>query len=108
MLICRFLLHAADLSNQLRPFEICKTVAFNIYEEYRRQVEEEKRKNLPITEYMKIPNKKSMYKNEIHFSEFVVRPLWDVFVDIFPNLKFIREELVNNINSWKVLFVSEM
>jgi len=107
LLICKLIIHSSDLSNPVRPFEISKNVAFKVIEELQNQVKKEEQLHIPSAEYMKITNNKSMYKSEMMFAEYVVKPLWVVFVKIYPNLKFIQDELQKNMNAWTELLNSE-
>jgi hypothetical protein len=100
---CRIMLHAADLSNPVRPFHLSKLWASRISEEFNRQVELEKAQNLPVLGFMITPDEKTLCKNEIGFASFVVAPMWRNLELLFPPFKHLVDQLNKNLDSWKEL-----
>lgn len=98
---CKILLHAADLSNPVRPFELTRSWAIRISEEFNAQVEKEKRLGLPVLGFMMIPDEIALCKNEIGFTYHVVAPMWRSLSDLYPNVQFLVEKLDKNIANWK-------
>lgn len=98
---CRLMVHAADLSNPVRPFGISAFWSKCISEEFSNQVKEEKRLGLPFAESMIIETEKALCKGEIGFSSFVVAPMWNAISVIFPPLEHLEQQLHSNLAVWR-------
>jgi len=107
IMICKLIIHTADLSNTMRPFEISKKVAFKINDEFKNQAFIEEKLNLPTLDFMKIPDNKTLYKNELTFGLHIIKPLLDIFLKIYPNIKYIQDEFNKNILNWRMLLENE-
>ncbi|EZG55538.1 phosphdiesterase [Gregarina niphandrodes] len=94
-------LHASDLSNQLTPFPYFVRWAGLCVDEFNRQVELEKKNNVPVTTFMNCTNDKSMIEMELGFLEFVVLPLWQPLVLIEPQLNQWVDTGRQNGKFWK-------
>jgi hypothetical protein len=70
------LLHAADISNHVRPWHIALSHAERVQQEFRRQVARERSLGLPISPYMDAPDQ-TWYKMEVQFIDYVAGPLWE-------------------------------
>jgi len=103
MLLCKFLIHTADLSNQTRPFEIAKEWSQCLIREFKNQVSTETKLKLESMEFMKINDEKNFCKSEYNFSQYVVLPLFSVLVDLFPNCDYLKNSLTENIKIWNEL-----
>lgn len=106
LLLCKFLIHCADLSNQARPFEIAKAWSECLVKEFKNQVSTETKLKLESIEFMKINGEKSFFKSEYNFSQYVVLPLFSVLVDLFSSCEHIKQSLNTNIKTWNDLFCS--
>lgn len=102
-LLAKILLHIADLSNQIRPFDISYQCSIALRNEFSNQIKKEEQLNLPTQEYMKFTSNKSFYSSEYYFSSNVVKPMWNLLVEIFPELNEYYDNLNSNINKWKEL-----
>ena len=71
--------------------------------EFAVQIEKEQKLNLPSMEYMKLDENKAFYSSEHFFSQNTVKPIWNVLVEMFPNLNEYKEHLEINIVRWKEL-----
>lgn len=107
IMICKLIIHTADLSNTMRPFEISKKVAFKINDEFKNQAFIEEKLNLPTLDFMKIPDNKTLYKNELMFGLYIIKPLLDIFLKIYPNIKYIQNEFDKNTLNWRMLLEKE-
>ena len=92
-------LHAADISNPVKSFDICQKWANFVVAEFFAQGDLEKASGLDVSPMMdrvttNVPNM------QIGFIEFVVFPLYDAFVRTFPPLEPLIINLVNNQKSW--------
>jgi hypothetical protein len=97
--IAELIIHAADLSNPTKEYDILSRWSRAVNEEFSNQVREEEELGLPVSEFMKgaeIP--KVYYKNEIGFNKFVVRPLWVCFESwLKPHITFMLEQIDDNL-----------
>jgi len=63
--MCKLLVHAADLSNPVRPFALTQAWARRISDEFNQQVAKEQAQGMPVLNFMMTPDDKSLCKNEI-------------------------------------------
>lgn len=70
------LLHAADISNHVRPFPIALAHAERVQTEFRRQVMRERALGLPISPHMDAPEQ-TWCEMEVQFIDYVAGPLWE-------------------------------
>ena len=103
LLLGKILIHIADLSNQVRPFNISYQGSIALRNEFSNQIEKEEKLNLPIQEFMKLTSDKSFYSSEYYFSSNIVKPMWNLLVEIFPELNEYYNNLNLNIDKWKEL-----
>ena len=101
LFLCSVLLHAADLSNPLRRFDMTKTWAMRVAEEFNNQIEKEKELGLPFLSFMSTPDEVSLCRNEIGFGSHVVMPFVKNVGLLFPQLKYLQSNLNSNIDKWK-------
>lgn len=98
---CKVIIHVADLSNQLRPFNISFNASCNLLKEYLQQIEKEKQLKLPIQDYMKLDDDIKFYSSEHYFGLKIVMPLWNLIIGLYPELKEYYLILEKNISLWK-------
>lgn len=103
LLFSKILVHTADLSNQVRPFEISVKGSNSLRNEFLCQLKKEEIMNLPSLDYMKLYDDKSFYSSEIFFSSNIVKPLWNVLSELFTDLKDYATNIDDNIQRWKEL-----
>ncbi|KAG0292064.1 High affinity cAMP-specific and IBMX-insensitive 3',5'-cyclic phosphodiesterase 9A [Dissophora globulifera] len=93
------LLHAADISNAIKPWELCKHWSGLVIEEFFRQGDIEKAQNLPVS-----PNMDRMLHHQpqisLGFSDFVVRPYFESFVELLPEAAPYLVSLSKNRELW--------
>ena len=99
----KILVHAADLSNPVRPFHLAKEWALKVSEEFNHQGRMEKTMGLPVSTFLLTPDTKSLAKNEAFFSEKVVAPMWRGLATLFPNFQHLVDQIDSNIDTWKSL-----
>eukprot|EP00599_Poterioochromonas_sp_BG-1_P011610 CAMPEP_0173155560 /NCGR_PEP_ID=MMETSP1105-20130129/14176_1 /TAXON_ID=2985 /ORGANISM="Ochromonas sp., Strain BG-1" /LENGTH=1172 /DNA_ID=CAMNT_0014072005 /DNA_START=603 /DNA_END=4121 /DNA_ORIENTATION=- len=100
-LLGKILLHAADLSNPVRPYHMTKEWARRISLEFNDQVKREQALGMPVLGFMMTPDDKAFCKNEMGFASFVVAPMWKAIASLYPNLQFLVDQIDENLNSWK-------
>ncbi|KAI8391416.1 uncharacterized protein BYT42DRAFT_556802 [Radiomyces spectabilis] len=97
--LCEILLHAADISNAVRPWDICLKWSNLVCIEFFRQGEAEKQAGLPVS-----PNMDRHQVNQAtigaQFSDFIVRPYFELFVSLFPKAKELLVNLQDNRKRW--------
>jgi hypothetical protein len=103
LLFAKIITHTSDISNQVRPFEVSMEGSLALKKEFTLQIEKEKKLNLPSLDYMKLIDDKTFYSSEHFFSQNTVKPIWNVLVEMFPNLSEYKEHLETNIVRWKEL-----
>jgi len=104
LFFCKILLHAADLSNPVRSFDIAKTWAERIADEFNSQVEREKSLGLQVLPFMVIPDGAALAKNEIDFCSFVVGPMWRAICGFFPELDHLQTQMNRNLVDWRAFY----
>lgn len=97
-LICKLIMHGADLCNQLKCFSVYKNGINRIYKEMINQKEQEEKLDITVTKKIDINNDNEIILNEINFSSYFVKPLWEIIVKIFPELEILLKEHNNNID----------
>ncbi|XP_037079909.1 high affinity cAMP-specific and IBMX-insensitive 3',5'-cyclic phosphodiesterase 8B-like isoform X2 [Pollicipes pollicipes] len=106
VLIKRMLIKCADVSNPLRPRDMCVEWANRIAEEYFSQTDLEKEKNLPVVMPIFDRATCSIPKSQKGFVEFFINSMfeaWDSLIDI-PELIDLLEE---NYQYWCDLELAE-
>ncbi|KAH3767345.1 3'5'-cyclic nucleotide phosphodiesterase [Pelomyxa schiedti] len=90
----------ADVNNASRCWPIASVWAQRIMEEFFRQGDEEKRRNLPVSPFMDRSSNK-IPKCQSAFIEFVITPFATVFVAVVPSLEgSILSNVRNNLSIW--------
>ena len=87
------IVHTADISNPTKPFYIYLKWANLIIEEFCQQGDKEKVLGLPCSYDRK---KVKLNSNQISFIEHVVEPFISLYITVFPDLKFLYDNLINN------------
>lgn len=100
-LLGKIVLHAADLSNPVRPYHMSRQWAERISLEFNDQVAREQALGMPVLGFMLTPDAKAQCKNETTFASYVVAPMWRALSSLYPNLSFLVEQLDNNLLEWK-------
>ena len=96
------IVHASDISNPTKKFGIYFKWAENVVEEFFQQGDKEKELGLKCSfdrETMTI------YQNQLGFINYIEIPFFGLFIDIFPKLKYLMDNLNNNKN--KILMIDE-
>ena len=97
----KVLVHAADLSNPVRPFQTTVAWARRVSTEFNNQVLMEESLNLPVLPFMVYKDENDFCRNEIGFSSFVVAPMWKALKVPFPEVGFLVEQMERNLVDWK-------
>ena len=100
------LIHAADISNPTKPYEVYNIWIDKVMKEFWAQGDKEKLMKLPISflcdrETTKIPN------SQLGFIENIVFPLMNSVVEYFPKLEFLLQNLHENKMIFKKMIEEE-
>ncbi|KAG1371809.1 hypothetical protein G6F61_011599 [Rhizopus arrhizus] len=99
LILCQIILHAADISNALRPWPICRNWSDLVCEEFFGQGDAEKAQGLPISPNMD-RNQISQTTIGLQFGDFVVSPYFEIFAALFPKADELLKTLVDNRVEW--------
>eukprot|EP00854_Cymbomonas_tetramitiformis_P007663 gene7663-9127_t len=101
------ILHAADISNPCKPFEIAQQWVDRVFEEFFAQGDLERSKGLSVSPNMERAST-SKAQAQVSFIEGVVAPLWANVAILFPETCELFEKLVANRLHWMELCKEEV
>jgi hypothetical protein len=93
------LLHCADVGNPMKPWEIAQRLAMLCVDEFFAQGDMEKEKGIPV-QMLNDRDKVNRPNSQIGFIEFVITPMVEGIVHIFPTLDGLADNLGQNITFW--------
>lgn len=102
-LLARIIMKSADISNELRPYEVAVPWAYNLTEEWYSQGDEEKKLGLNISKGFdrSLDQPNSTPKGQVGFINFVTTALYTNAVKVFPNLKQGVDNMKYNLSQWE-------
>ena len=94
------IVHACDISNPTKPFHLYSFWAEKVVSEFFRQGDKEKELGLKVS--MNCDRlTTSLPQSQIGFMNFIVGPFFISFVDIFPELSFLTDNVKDNTEKYK-------
>ncbi|GAA5799608.1 hypothetical protein HPULCUR_005024 [Helicostylum pulchrum] len=99
LILCQIILHAADISNALRPWPICLSWSNLVCEEFFCQGEAERQHGLKVSPNMD-RNHVSQTTIGLQFGDFVVSPYFEIFAALFPKADELLKTLAENRIQW--------
>ena len=97
-----FLVHCSDLAHPTKNFNLFSKWSNLVCIEFSNQYEEEVRRGLPPTEFMKgLDEPVAYYKNEIGFLTVVIKPLWECLNLWLSPTDDLLEQLNKNTQEYK-------
>ncbi|KAI8384745.1 uncharacterized protein BYT42DRAFT_612424 [Radiomyces spectabilis] len=98
----RVLLHAADISNTVRPWPICKQWSDRIVAEFFRQGDAERAAGLPVSPGMDrfCAVRETM---SVNFGDVVVKPYFEALTQLLPEADVFLAILTDNRDQWHQL-----
>jgi hypothetical protein len=99
LILCQIILHAADISNALRPWPICLSWSNLVCEEFFRQGEAERDNGLKVSPNMD-RSQVSQTTIGLQFGDFVVSPYFEIFAALFPKADALLKTLAENRKQW--------
>ncbi|KAF8934412.1 hypothetical protein BGZ47_010378 [Haplosporangium gracile] len=100
--LCNCLLHAADISNAVKPWILCKRWSDLVVQEFFRQGDIEKAQLLPISPNMD-RNQHNQHQISLGFGKFVVQPYFESFVEFLPEASPFLTALTKNREQWVLI-----
>jgi hypothetical protein len=98
--ILKALVHAADIGNPTRPYQIAKMWAEKIVKEFFYQGDKERAFGLEIS-MLCDRHKVNFATSQIGFLNFVIQPYFTVISDLIPKMKFSLGEIKANVDTYK-------
>jgi hypothetical protein len=93
------IIHAADISNPARPWELCKTWSDLVVQEFYHQGDLEKQAHLPISLNMD-RDCSTQHQIALDFDEYLVQPFFFALSQILPKCYELVVNLQSNRMSW--------
>jgi len=100
-------LHVCDVSNPLKPFPACFKWAHRVLDEFFAQGDEEKRRGLPVG-MLNDRDKVNRPGSQHGFINFLVAPLANHTVKLFPPLQELTWQMASNLKEWRNLWVQDV
>ena len=87
------MIHSADISNPTKPFDIYINWGKLIFEEFSQIGDKEKALGIKCSFDRE---KMTLEKSQIPFIDYVIEPFISKYIQIFPKLEFLNDNLINN------------
>ncbi|GAM27773.1 hypothetical protein SAMD00019534_109490 [Acytostelium subglobosum LB1] len=97
--LMELILHAADISNIAKPWDISKLWCERIGHESFLQGKKEVELGIPTTDWMD-ESKTTVAKNSLNFMIYIGEPFFSQMVELFPQTKSCLDHLQENIRTW--------
>lgn len=94
------IIHACDISNPTKPLHIYKRWADRVMEEFWRQGDKEKELKIPVS-FLCDRNTTTLPQGQVGFMEGIVGPFVSAFLEFFPELHFLIENVNENKSTFK-------
>lgn len=99
-MMCQIILHAADISNPLRPWPICCDWSTLVCQEFFRQGDEEKKRGLSVSPNMDRDCVTQMMVG-MQFGDYIVGPYFGLFAALLPRADTLVQQLKKNRIEWQ-------
>lgn len=99
-------LHGADVSNPMKPWEVCQPWAHLCLDEFFAQGDKEKAMGVPV-QPLNDRDKVNRPSSQVGFIEFAILPLAEAIVRVFPPLDGIVNNLGGNIRQWSEIWQTD-
>jgi len=99
------LLHCADIGNPMKPWEFCHKIAYLILDEFALQGDKEKEIGIPVS-HLNDREKVNRASSQITLAEFMIVPMVEAIVHIFPTLDLLAMHLSKNVQKWEKMWIS--
>merc|ERR1740121_453150 len=105
-LVLNMLIHGADIGNPMKPWEICRRLAYLCIDEFFAQGDLEKAAGMPV-QMLNDCEKVNRPNSQVGFIEFVIAPMVTSMVQVFPQLDSLCDYLGQNIQHWSEVWQKE-
>ena len=96
------LVHAADIGNPTRPFELAKQWSESITKEFFGQGDKEKALGLDVT-FLCDRKTTNFAKGQVGFLSFMIDPYYSLIQKVVPKLQEQVDQIKSNVETWKTL-----
>jgi len=107
LLAMECILHAADVSNPCRQWEVTKAWAWACLDEFFSQGDQEKSLGIPVM-FLNDREKLNKPSSQIGFVEFMIAPFVAAQIRLWPELKEFGYNLSANIGKWEEMWMEEV
>lgn len=107
LMMCKILIHAADISNPCRPWAVFQQLSLLVCVEFFRQGEEENKLGLPVSPNMD-SQKASPSTINVGFIDYIVKPYFEALCQLFPKCQPFLANCSNNRGEWLKLSTKEI
>ena len=98
--LMEMIVHAADVSTQVRPFKVALTWTWLLFEEFFDEGDLEKEQNLPIS-FLCDRSSVQITQSQPGFMNYIVIPLFSTVADLMPGLKHLEDAGKDNLANWQ-------
>mmetsp|Transcript_1067 Transcript_1067/g.2443 ORF Transcript_1067/g.2443 Transcript_1067/m.2443 type:complete len:904 (-) Transcript_1067:130-2841(-) len=107
ILVMSTVLHAADVSNPCRTWEVTHAWAMKCLEEFFEQGDREKEFGIPV-QFLNDREKLNRPNSQIGFIEFMIAPFVAAQIRLWPKLHEMGDNLSTNLASWEDMWAKEV
>ena len=97
--VIKFAFHLADISNPIKAWDLCKEWTDLLYVEFFSQGDLERQHSFPITQLCD-RSVTNVAKSQIGFIDFIIKPSYQVLVNLCPSLQSLMTSIERNRSSW--------
>jgi len=97
ILVCKMLLHAADIGNPIQTPEVCEEWSTLVSQEFHNQAMKETEHGIKPTHSL-VSCELSFYSGEINYIKYVCLPYWEALTEIFTQLGDELEKIYQNLS----------
>jgi hypothetical protein len=95
--LIRILVHTADIGAQTQDYSIAYKWCGRCYGEFQTQAQKEKELGIMTSPFMHdLTDDSKIFTSQYSFITDIVEPIWKAFTELFPNLQFASNQLINN------------
>jgi len=106
MMAMNAILHSADVSNPCRFWEVSRSWAMVVLEEFFAQGDQEKELGIPV-QFLNDRDKLNRPNSQIGFIEFMIAPFFAAQIRLWPNLFEYGDALASNLSKWEQMWVAD-
>ncbi|CAD8075264.1 unnamed protein product [Paramecium sonneborni] len=95
--ILNIMVHACDISNPTMKFDNYMNWSYLLTQEFNDQTIKEAKIGVDVTAFLIYKDKPTYYGGQIFFSKSLVLPLWIQIGELYPELKYLPDEINKNL-----------